>query len=118
MGVLNHNKETKQMSVAELFNNMPGRFQADNAGDANMGILFDLSGAEGGQWFVNIADGKLDVSEGAPAATPSATVSMTAEDFQAMSSGSLNPMMAFMTGKVKVDGDLNSVMKFQSLVGF
>jgi putative sterol carrier protein len=118
MGVLNHDKEIKQMSVADLFNSMPARFQSDNAGDANMSILFDLSGPEGGQWFVNIVDGKLDVSEGTPAATPSATVSMTAEDFQAMSSGSLNPMMAFMTGKVKVDGDLNSVMKFQSLVGF
>ena len=43
---------------------------------------------------------------------------MTTEDFQALSSGSLNPMMAFMTGKVKVEGDLNSVMKFQQLVGF
>ena len=106
------------MSVAELFNTMPGRFQADKAAGTNMGILFNLSGADGGQWFVNIADGQLNVTEGAPAATPSATVNMTAEDFQAMSSGSLNPMMAFMTGKVKVDGDLNSVMKFQSLVGF
>ena len=106
------------MSVAELFNSMPGRFQADKAAGTNMGILFNLSGADGGQWFVNIADGQLNVTEGAPAATPSATVNMTAEDFQAMSSGSLNPMMAFMTGKVKVDGDLNSVMKFQSLVGF
>lgn len=106
------------MSVAELFNNMPSRFQAENAAGTMMGILFDLSGDDGGQWFVNIADGKLDVSQGTPTATPSATVSMTAEDFQAMSSGSLNPMMAFMTGKVKVDGDLNSVMKFQSLVGF
>jgi putative sterol carrier protein len=83
-----------------------------------MGILFDLSGADGGQWFVDIANGQLNVSPGAPAAAPSATVSMTAEDFQAMSTGALNPMMAFMTGKIKVDGDLNSVMKFQSLVGF
>lgn len=106
------------MSVAELFNSMPARFQADKAADTNMGILFDLSGDDGGQWYVDIADGQLNVAQGAPAAAPSATVKMTAEDFQAMSSGSLNPMMAFMTGKVKVDGDLNSVMKFQSLVGF
>jgi putative sterol carrier protein len=106
------------MSVADIFNNMPGRFQADKAADTNMGILFDLSGADGGQWFVDIANGQLNVSPGAPAAAPSATVNMTAEDFQAMSSGALNPMMAFMTGKIKVDGDLNSVMKFQSLVGF
>ena len=64
-----------------------------------------------GQYYVNIADGQLAVTPGAPAAAPSATVKMTAEDFAAMSSGSLNPMMAFMTGKIKVDGDLNSVMK-------
>ncbi len=106
------------MSVSELFNSMPGRFQADKAAGAEMGILFNLSGDDGGQYFVNINDGRLDVSEGAPAATPNATVNMTAEDFKAMSSGSLNPMMAFMTGKIKVEGDLNSVMKFQSLVGF
>ena len=106
------------MSVAELFNSMPGRFQADKAEGTNMGILFDLSGDDGGQYFVNINDGKLDVSPGAPAAAPSATVKMSAEDFSAMSSGALNPMMAFMTGKIKVDGDLNSGMKFQSLVGF
>ncbi len=106
------------MSVADIFNSMPGRFQADKAAGANMGILFDLSGDEGGQYYVNIADGQLAVTPGAPATTPSATVKMTAEDFAAMSSGSLNPMMAFMTGKIKVDGDLNTVMKFQSLVGF
>jgi len=106
------------MSVTEIFNSMPGRFQADKAADAAMSILFDLSGENGGQYFVNIAGGELNVSPGAPATAPSATVKMTADDFTAMSSGSLNPMMAFMTGKIKVDGDLNSVMKFQSLVGF
>ncbi len=106
------------MSVAEIFNGMAGRFQADKAAGATMGILFDLSGDDGGQYYVNIAEGKLDVSQSAPAAAPSATVKMSADDFKAMSSGSLNPMMAFMTGKIKVDGDLNSVMKFQSLVGF
>ena len=104
-------------NVAELFNNMPARFQSEKAADTNMTLMFDLSGDDGGQWNVKIADGKLDVNEGATT-DPTATVKMDAGDFQAMSSGSLNPMMAFMTGKVKVEGDLNSVMKFQSLVGF
>ncbi len=119
MGGRDKIKEIKfQMSVVEIFNNMPSRFQADKAAGANMGILFDLSGENGGQYFVNIADGELNVTPGVPVATPSATVKMTADDFTAMSTGSLNPMMAFMTGKIKVDGDLQSVMKFQTLVGF
>lgn len=106
------------MSVAELFNSMPGRLQVDKAAGVSMSILFDLSGDGGGQYLVDLKDGKLNVAEGAPAAAPSATVKMAADDFKAMSAGSLNPMMAFMTGKIKVDGDLSSVMKFQSLVGF
>jgi putative sterol carrier protein len=42
---------------------------------------------------------------------------MDSDDYVKMMSGELNPMMAFMSGKVKVDGDLNSVMKMQSLFG-
>ena len=104
------------MSVAEIFNGMAGRFQADKAAGATMGILFDLSGDDGGQYYVNIADGKLDVSQSAPAAAPSATVKMSADDFKAMSSGSLNPMMAFMTGKIKVEGDMSVAMALSQLL--
>ena len=42
---------------------------------------------------------------------------MEDNDFADMMSGKLDPMNAFMTGKVKVEGDLNSVMKFQTLFG-
>lgn len=105
------------MSVADLFKSMPDRLQADKAAGVNMSIVFDLTGDTGGQWHVQIVDGKVNVTEG-NGGVANATVRMSAEDFQAMSTGSLNPMMAFMTGKVKVEGDLNSVMKFQSLVGF
>jgi putative sterol carrier protein len=42
---------------------------------------------------------------------------MDAGDYHDMVTGKLNPMMAFMSGKVKVEGDLNSVMKIQQLFG-
>lgn len=45
------------------------------------------------------------------------TISMTSEDFQAMLSGDLNPMMAFMSGKIKIDGDMGVAMQLQSLFG-
>jgi putative sterol carrier protein len=103
-------------TVAELFERMPGQFQADKAGDMNAVILFDLSGEGGGQWSVAIADGACDVTTGA-AENPKATVRMDAGDYKDMITGKLNPMMAFMSGKVKVEGDLNSVMKVQQLFG-
>lgn len=43
------------------------------------------------------------------------TITMTTEDFQGMLSGDLNPMMAFMSGKIKIDGDMSVAMKLQSL---
>ncbi len=103
-------------TVAELFERMPSQFQADKAGDMNAVILFDLSGEGGGQWSVAIADGACDVQVGA-ADSPKATVRMDAGDYKDMITGKLNPMMAFMSGKVKVEGDLNTVMKFQQLFG-
>lgn len=103
-------------NLDNIFESMAGQFQSDKAGDLNMSILFNLSGEGGGKWNAKIADGKFDVNKG-DIANPSATLSMDANDFEAMSKGDLNPMMAFMSGKIKVDGDLNAVMKFQSLVG-
>lgn len=45
------------------------------------------------------------------------TVSVSMEDMQALMSGDLNPMMAFMGGKIKVEGDMGVAMKLQSIVG-
>ncbi len=103
-------------SVAELFQQMPARFDASKAGDMKASVQFDLSGDGGGSWAVNIADGKCDVVEGG-VDSPTASVIMDAGDYSKMVSGDLNPMMAFMSGKIKVDGDLNSVMKVQQLFG-
>jgi putative sterol carrier protein len=47
--------------------------------------------------------------------TPTATIHMDAEDYKKMIAGDLNPVTAFMTQKIKVEGDLNTVMKFQGL---
>ena len=99
-----------------IFANMGQSFDASKAGDTNITILFDLTGDGGGQWHATIADGALDYGEG-DVDSPSATLSMDADDFAAMAKGDLNAMTAFMSGKIKVDGDLNAVMKFQSLVG-
>ena len=104
------------MSVAEIFSNMSQNFNAEKAGDLNASVVFALSGDDGGSWTVTVADGKCDIAEGATD-DPTATINMDASDYQDMISGNLNPMMAFMSGKIKVDGDLNTVMKFQSLFG-
>ena len=114
--VLTKESLTNMANLQPIFDSMTERFQADKAGDLDMTIQFDLGGDGGGQWYASIGDGTMTVNKGTVEA-PSATLKMDADDFAKMSSGDINPMMAFMSGKIKVDGDLNSVMKFQTLVG-
>lgn len=103
-------------TVQEIFAAMPGQFDAAKAGGFDATIQFDLAGDDGGQWYVNVAEGNAVVTEGLHEA-PAATIRMNASDFVDMMTGNLDPMNAFMMGKVRVEGDLNSVMKFQTLFG-
>ena len=45
------------------------------------------------------------------------TVSVAPDDFEAMMSGNLDPTVAFMSGKLQVDGDMSVAMKLGSLMG-
>ncbi|MDX1615747.1 MAG: SCP2 sterol-binding domain-containing protein [Candidatus Promineifilaceae bacterium] len=101
-------------TVQQLFNEMPSAFNADKAGDFEATIQFDLSGEEGGEWVVTIVDGTCVATEGV-VEDPTATLHMEASDYVDMVTGKLDPMTAFIQQKVRVEGDLNAVMKFQTL---
>ena len=45
------------------------------------------------------------------------TVNVSMADFEAMLGGSLNPQMAFMTGKLRIEGDMSIAMQLGSIVG-
>lgn len=103
-------------TAAELMKTIPDRFVKSAVGDLNTTVQFDLSGDGGGSWHIVIVDGELTVNEGA-GVEPAAVVTMTAEDYIAMSTGKLNAMMAFMTGRVKVKGDMGVMIRIQSVLG-
>jgi putative sterol carrier protein len=103
-------------TAAEVIEQMPSAFQPEAAGNLNADVVFELSGDGGGVWTVSIADGNCTVNEGATA-DPSAKIMMAANDYVKMSQGDLNPVTAFMMGQIKVEGDLNTVMKIQQVFG-
>lgn len=43
------------------------------------------------------------------------TIKMKLRNFEKLISGNLNPMMAYMTGKMKIEGDMSIAMKLSSL---
>ncbi len=44
------------------------------------------------------------------------TIKITWEDWQAMADGQLDGMTAFMTGKLKVEGDMSNAMQLQGVL--
>lgn len=94
---------------------MPNRFNKEAAKGLNAVYQFDLSGDGGGKWHVIIKDENCEVKEGPAASPPSITISMTAQDYLDMISGKLNGQMAFMTGKLRIAGDMGLALRMQSL---
>jgi putative sterol carrier protein len=100
--------------VKAIFSAMPQNFNADAAKGMSSVIQFNLSGDGGGTYHVTIKDGACSVAEGAHA-SPNMTMTMAAQDYVDMISGKLNGQMAFMSGKLKIAGDMGLAMKMQSL---
>ena len=101
-------------TVKETFDLMAGRFRADKAAGTNAVIQYDVGGDGGGTWHAVIKDGTCTVNSG-PAATPNLTLSMGGQDWLDMIGGKLSGQMAFMSGKLKLKGDMGLAMKVGGL---
>ena len=100
--------------VKEIFEVMPGQLNEETAKGMNSVIQLNLTGDGGGEWNVAIAEGKCDVTTGTHE-SPNMTMTLSASDYVEMIEGKLNGQMAFMSGKLKIAGDMGIAMKMQSL---
>jgi putative sterol carrier protein len=106
------NKENamSEITVPELMNRMPRAFMPEKAGDLDAVIQYHLTGEEAGDWIITIQDGQCTVAEGI-AENPNMTLTADSQDYKDVIVGKVNGMTAFMTGKLKLAGDLNLAMK-------
>jgi putative sterol carrier protein len=99
------------MSAREFFETLESRVDTAKTAGMSNSYLFDIDGA--GKWKVDVQDGAVNVSEGEGDAD--VTISTSEETFEKMVSGEQNPTSAYMTGKLKVKGDMGAAMKLQKL---
>ena len=98
-------------STKEFFEALPGRVDESKTAGMNNSYVFEIEGA--GTWLVSVEDGRVSVTEGEGEAD--CRISATEENFEKMVSGDLNPTTAYMTGKLKIKGDMGAAMKLQKL---
>jgi putative sterol carrier protein len=101
-------------TVQETFEAMGGRFKPERAAGTNAVIQYDISGEGGGTWHAVVKDGTCTVAPG-PGQNPTLTLQMSAQDWLDMTSGKQSGQMLFMSGKLKLKGDMGLAMKLGSM---
>ena len=99
-------------SAREFFETLESRVDRSRTAGMNNTYLFDIDGA--GKWTVSLDNGNVSVTEG-EAGDPDCTITSSQENFERIVAGELNPTSAYMTGKLKVKGDMGAAMKLQKL---
>ncbi|MFL5945966.1 MAG: SCP2 sterol-binding domain-containing protein [Gaiellaceae bacterium] len=99
------------MSAQEFFDTLESRIDESKTAGMNNSYIFDIDGA--GKWKVDVQDGKVQVTEGG--ADGDVTITTSEETFDKIVSGEQNATSAYMTGKLKVKGDMGAAMKLQKL---
>ncbi|MDD3520951.1 MAG: DUF937 domain-containing protein [Actinomycetota bacterium] len=82
----------------------------DKYKNVDLRCQFDITGKNGGKWYVLANDKKKIISKGIME-NPISTVIISDDDFIKMVRGELNAPMAVLTGKVKITGDMNHIVK-------
>jgi putative sterol carrier protein len=94
--------------LGQVFDRMPTLFRADRAGATQAVIHWNITRGPGGAtdtYETVIENGACTVTD-QPARDPKLAMTMDPVTFLKVVSGDGNPMMMFMTGKIKAKGDL------------
>jgi putative sterol carrier protein len=99
------------MSVQEFFQDLPSKVDPAKTAGMSGSYVFDIEDV--GQWTVTVDNGVVSVAEGAGDAD--CTISAKEETLLKIARGEANATTAYMTGKLKIAGDMGAALKLQKL---
>jgi putative sterol carrier protein len=102
------------LSIQSLMDRLCGAFVPERAEGMDATVQFDLKGDQGGEWVVTIENNSCQVEQGTTV-DPSLTFSAQAQDALDVLSGKMDPMGAFMRGKLRLSGDMGLAMRLAKL---
>ncbi|HEV2033159.1 MAG TPA: SCP2 sterol-binding domain-containing protein [Candidatus Dormibacteraeota bacterium] len=104
-----------QLSPEQIVEALPKYLVPEKAGTTKATIQFDISGDQGGKWWVKILEGKAESGKGDAPETANLTLIAEAGDFVKIMTGQMDGMSAFMSRKLQVKGDMGLAVKLQTL---
>merc|ERR1711994_337529 len=102
--------------VDALFGKISGLINEDLVKKTDSVFSFSLTDKKT-EYFLDLKNGLGSCGPGKPSSEADATLSMTADNFNKMFSGQLKPANAFMSGKLKISGNMGKAMKLEKLMG-
>lgn len=108
---------TGSSSLDDIIHKIGQKLSAELVGQTGGLFLFQVKGGE--NFFVDLKSGTGSVGKGEPpeGSAPDVTFSMDTDSLIKMFAGSLKPTAAFMSGKMKIKGDMGKAMKLEKLMG-
>ncbi|KJE92273.1 hypothetical protein CAOG_03275 [Capsaspora owczarzaki ATCC 30864] len=102
-----------------LFAEIGRRVAATPALVQQVNVVYQFNITKGGkdaaQWTIDLKNGAGSVTKAA-AAAPGCTITVSDEDFAALVAGTINPQKAFMSGKLKVKGNVTLATKLDKVL--
>lgn len=103
-----------QITVKDLIKVIPEAFISENAVDIQTNIQIIATGNDGGEWVIRIKDQTCKVDEG-KIDNPDFTLSAKDEDILKLFFGELDPLRAYMRGKISFKGRMKQALALTKL---
>jgi putative sterol carrier protein len=92
------------------------RFRPEAADGLKAVYQLELTGDDGSLWHLAIANGACQLESG-PAEAPDVAITVSQDDWDALTAGRLDAFSAFLSGRLRVEGDLALATRLQTLFG-
>jgi putative sterol carrier protein len=107
-------KESSSSTPQQVFDGMRQSFQAQKAKGVHARYQWELSGPNGGQWWIDVNDGTYKMGKG-KIDNPTVTFVTSDKDWVALSNGTLGGKWAYFTGRLKVRGPQSMARKLDEI---
>jgi putative sterol carrier protein len=106
--------EPPNSTPQQVFDGMRQSFQADKAKGVHLKYQWQLSGPSGGDWWIEVNDGKFQMERG-KIDKPDVTFITSDKNWVALSNGTLGGKWAFFTGRLKIHGSQAAARKLDEI---